>query len=121
MRRLIFVLLVVACKRSAPPPTCNQIIDHALVLMGQVQAQGPAKNHDEMDLSNKKAMVQLCVQRHLTAEQARCMFEAPTLAVLNTCRPVPAGAAAKARLPNVGSGSAATPPAATGSGSGSAP
>ncbi len=118
MRRFVLLLFVVACKKSAPPPTCNQIVDHALALMGQVQAQGPAKNHEEMDLSSKKAMIQLCVQRHLTDEQAHCMFEAPSLEVLNTCRPIPADAAAKARLPNVGSGSGS---AAKPAGSGSAP
>ena len=122
MRRFALLLFVVACKKSAPPPSCNQIVDHALALMGQVQAQGPAKNHDEMDLSSKKPMVQLCVQRHLTEEQARCMLDAKTLDVLNACRPVPADAAAKARLPNVGSGSgsgSATKASGSGSGSGS--
>ncbi len=118
MRRFALLLFVVACKKSAPPPTCNQIVDHALALMGQGQAQGPTKNHDEMDLSSKKPMIQLCMQRHLTEDQARCMYAAPSLEVLNSCRPSPADASAKARLPNVGSGSAAMP---AGSGSGSAP
>jgi hypothetical protein len=118
MRRFVLLLFIVACKKSAPPPTCNQIVDHALALMGQGQAQGPTKNHDEMDLSSKKPMIQLCTQRHLTEDQARCMYEAPSLEVLNSCRPIPADASAKARLPNVGSGSgsgSAAKPAGSGS------
>lgn len=105
MRRFVLMLFVVACKRPAPPPSCNQIIDHALALMGQVEAKGPAKNHDEMDLSNKKAMVQLCEQRHLTEEQARCMFEAPTLELLNACRP----AQPRPRTPPAPAGSGSAP------------
>jgi hypothetical protein len=111
MRAVLFALVVltgVACsKKDEPPPTCDKVVDHMLVVMKQ-----GLTGHGDLELANKKQMVDQCEARKLSTAERKCMLAAKDLAALAACRPVPAAPA-----PTAPAGPVTVPGAGSGSGS----
>jgi len=85
MRALLLVaILATGCSKSSKPdpgPSCDQVVDHMLVVMKQ-----GLTGHDDLALGNKKQMVEQCESRKLSAKERRCLLEAKDLAGLASCR-----------------------------------
>jgi hypothetical protein len=81
MKRLVFALALLGCNKGDSGPTCAQVTDHMLEVTKQ-QLTG----HGNLELGNRKQMIDVCEQRHLTAEQKRCIMSAKTLPALGDCQ-----------------------------------
>lgn len=73
-----------ACAKAkpAPDPTCDQVVDNLLAVTKQ-QLTG----HGDLELGNRKAMLDQCEQRALTAAQRRCLATAKDLSAIQACTP----------------------------------
>lgn len=80
MKRLLVALALVGCKAD-PGPACPQIVDHMLEVTKQ-QLTG----HGNLELGNRKQMIDICEGRKLDATQRRCIMAAKTLAALAECQ-----------------------------------
>jgi len=112
MRAALFALVVLtgtACSKKAqqePPPSCDKVVDHMLLVMKQ-----GLTGHGDLELANKKQMVDQCEARKLSTAERKCMLAAKDLASLAACRPAPA-----TPTPTAPAGPVTTPPPAVGSG-----
>jgi len=86
MRATLFALLAVvaACKKADPPPACPQVVDHMLEVM-----KTGLTGHGNLELGNRKQMIDQCEQRKLSATERRCMLAAKDLPALASCRAQP--------------------------------
>lgn len=91
MHATLFALLVLlaACskkKAEDPGPTCDQVVDHMLAVM-----KAGLTGHGNVEMGNRKQMVDQCVSRKLSKEQRTCMLAAKDLVGLSNCStPAPA-------------------------------
>jgi hypothetical protein len=86
MRAVLFAVLLVACKKDDPGPTCEQVTDHMLDVTKQ-QLPG----HEGMTgLGDRKAMITQCTQRSMTKEQRECLMAAKSLDGFGGCYKGPA-------------------------------
>src|SRR5690348_11477829 len=119
---VIAVLVVAACHKSDPGPTCDQVVDHMLDVTKQVML-----GHNAMTKDIRKQLVDQCVARNLPKDARECMMAAKDPTSLSACyrrpgmegpHPLPPSALRRPNFPpgliHAGSGAAA------GSGSGSA-
>jgi hypothetical protein len=83
MRAVLIALLLVACKKDDPGPSCEQVTDHML----EVTKQLPG--HDGMNMmgvTDRKAMIQQCTQRGYTKQERLCLFQARSIDAFAGCR-----------------------------------
>ena len=80
---LVVLLLVAACKSDQAAPSCEKVVDHMLEVTKQ---QMPA--HGGMgDLGDRKAMIEQCNKRNLTAAQRKCLMASKNLTEIANCGP----------------------------------
>lgn len=85
MRWLILVALA-GCGSKDDGPSCEQVVDNMLTITKQAMPAG----HDGMEMQNRKAMVDQCVARKMSAEQRRCLATAKDVTGMAACTPKPA-------------------------------
>jgi hypothetical protein len=87
MKRLVLAIALLGCGKPDSGPACPQVVDHMLEVTKQ-QLTG----HGNLELGNRKQMIETCEQRKLTAAQRNCMMAAKTLTALGECtKPVGSG------------------------------
>jgi hypothetical protein len=87
MKRLLLAIALFGCNKGDTGPACPQVVDHMLEVTKQ-QLTG----HGNLELGNRKQMIETCEQRKLTPAQRNCMMAAKTLAALGECqKPVGSG------------------------------
>lgn len=88
MKRALFVLMLAACKKDSGPP-CDKVVDHMMEVTKQTMT-----SHGGLELQNRKAMVDQCEARKLSAEARQCLLDAKSLAEIANCTPAkPQGSA----------------------------
>jgi hypothetical protein len=88
MTRWTFVAVVLAlgCGKSEDPgPSCEQVTDHVFEITSKA-----FPGHG--DMGNRKAYIESCKSRNLSASEKRCMLAAQDTLSLAKCRKVPEGA-----------------------------
>jgi hypothetical protein len=122
MRRFTWIAacscaLVIACKGSGP--SCTELTEH---IINATMAAMPA--HAGMKLANKQQMTDHC-EKDMSADERRCMMDAPDLAAFGKCRsqfhgplpaPAPAPAAPSPAAPSPAAPSPAPPTPSSGTG-----
>lgn len=111
MRAVLIAVLLVACKKDDPGPSCQQVTDHMLEVMKQLPG------HEGVNMSpgaDRNAMIQQCTQRNYTKQERECLLNAKNLDGFAACRPpkVPPALRPMAAPP----APPAPPPAGSGSG-----
>lgn len=81
MRWLLVTIVLAACGKSDPGPSCGQVTDHMLEVTKQ-QLVG----HEGMVLGQRDAMIKQCEQRDMPAETRRCLFAAKDIPAIAECR-----------------------------------
>lgn len=102
MRSTVFALLVLAaaaCSKKAADkvdtgPTCDQVTDRVLEIM-----KSGLTGHGNVEMGNKKQMVDQCEARKMSAEQRKCMVAAKDVTQLASCSSPPPAAAPAAPKP----------------------
>ncbi len=82
MRWILVVALVAGCSKKDEGPSCEKVVDNMLSITKSAMA-----GHGDMELGNRKQMVDQCVKRELTAEQRTCLVNAKDLNALAACTP----------------------------------
>lgn len=83
MRWLILVALA-SCGSKDDGPSCEKVVDNMLVITKSAMPAG----HDGMDAGNsKKAMIDQCVARKMSADERRCLASAKDVAGMAACTP----------------------------------
>lgn len=87
MRSLgVIVLLVaslIACSnKSASGPSCDKVVDNMLAVT-KTQLTG----HGDMELGNRKVMIEQCEARKMPADQRTCLVTAKDLTAIAACTP----------------------------------
>jgi hypothetical protein len=82
---LLAAVISAGCSKSDEGPSCDQVVD-SMMAVTKIAMTG----HGDMELQNKKQMVDQCIARKLTADQRRCLVAAKTLDAIATCTPPPA-------------------------------
>lgn len=87
MRSTLFALLVLAaagCSKKAdkadPGPGCDQVTDRVLEIM-----KSGLTGHGNVEMGNKKQMVEQCEARKMSAAQRKCMVAAKDVTALANC------------------------------------
>jgi hypothetical protein len=85
MKRLAFVLLLVACSKKAAEdkgPTCAEVTDHVLEV-----ARIAYPGHGDMGASgNRQSQIDACEARKMPVAERRCMIAAKSMEALAQCR-----------------------------------
>lgn len=90
---LVVALLLTGCsKKDDPGPSCDQVVTHLLEVT-KIAYPGHAGMGE---MGDRKTMIEQCEQKHLTADQRRCLVAAKDLDGLAGCYPKPAGSPAAA-------------------------
>lgn len=101
MTRWTFVAVVLAlgcnlglgCGKSEDPgPSCEQVTDHVFEITSKA-----FPGHG--DMGNRKAYIESCKSRNLSASERKCMLAAQDTLSLAKCRKVPEGARPTGRPP----------------------
>ena len=83
MRWLMFLALA-ACGSKDDGPPCEKVVENMMSITKQAMPAG----HDGMDAgNNKKAMIDQCVARKMSAEQRRCLATAKDVTGMAACTP----------------------------------
>ncbi len=83
MRCLILaVVLFAGCSKSDDGPSCEKVVDNMMAVTKTAMT-----GHGDMELSNKKAMIDQCVARKMPASQRTCLVAAKDLAAIAACSP----------------------------------
>lgn len=87
MRSLGVIVLLVASltacsKTSESGPSCDKVVDNMLAVT-KTQLTG----HGDMELGNRKVMIEQCEARKMPAEQRTCLVTAKDLAAIAACTP----------------------------------
>ncbi len=110
MRSTLFALILLAtaaCSKKAADkadtgPSCDQVTDRVLEIM-----KSGLTGHGNVEMGNKKQMVEQCEARNMSATQRKCMVAAKDVTALAACSAPPPSA------PTAPAGPIATPPAPT--------
>ena len=83
MRWLLgFAVVLGGCSKSTPDdgPPCAAVVDNMIAVTKQQMS-----NHGGMELQNRKAMIDQCEQRKMSAEQRRCLVGTKDLTGIAGC------------------------------------
>ncbi|MBL0217942.1 MAG: hypothetical protein IPQ07_29190 [Myxococcales bacterium] len=79
---VIATLMFTGCSKADDGPSCDQVVDSMMAVTKQAMT-----GHGDMEVQNKKAMVDQCVARKMSADQRRCLVAAKDLAAIAACTP----------------------------------
>ena len=92
VEKLMFLAALVGCGSKDDGPSCDKVVDNMLVITKQAMPAG----HDGMDAGNsRKAMIDQCVARKMSADERRCLAAAKDVTGMAACTPSRAPAAPK--------------------------
>ncbi|MEO8705202.1 MAG: hypothetical protein ABI867_34470 [Kofleriaceae bacterium] len=74
-------LVVAACSKSDPGPSCEQVVDHMLEV-----TKSQLVGHGDGVQSQRAAMVKQCKDRDMPAATRKCLVAATTLTQIAECR-----------------------------------
>ncbi|MBL9013216.1 MAG: hypothetical protein JNL83_03515 [Myxococcales bacterium] len=90
--RWLMLLALVGCGSKDDGPSCEKVVDNMLVITKSAMPAG----HGDMDAGNsKKAMIDQCVARKMSAEQRRCLATAKDVTGMAACTPAQPPASTK--------------------------
>ena len=82
--RWLLLLALVGCGSKDDGTTCEKVVENMMTITKQAMPAG----HDGMDAGNsKKAMIDQCVARKMSAEQRRCLATAKDVTGMAACTP----------------------------------
>jgi hypothetical protein len=89
MPRVLLLALVLSWLAACPQheskldqgPPCEQVVDHMLVVMKQ-----GLTGHDDVQLGNRKQMIEHCQARNMSSAHRKCLAAATRLEDLSTCQ-----------------------------------
>lgn len=82
MRWILAVALIAGCSKKDEGPSCEKVVDNMLSI-----TKATMTGHGDMELGNKKQMVDQCVARNMSAEQRTCLATAKDLNTIASCTP----------------------------------
>jgi len=82
MRWILALALIAGCSKKDEGPSCDKVVDNMLAITKTAMT-----GHGDMELGNKKQMVEQCVARKMSAEQRTCLVAAKDLNALGACTP----------------------------------
>lgn len=82
MRWILVALLISGCSKKDDGPSCDKVVDNMLAVTKTAMT-----GHGDMELGNKKQMVDQCVSRNMPAEQRTCLATAKDLNAMAACTP----------------------------------
>ena len=82
MRWLMLVALA-ACGSKDDGPSCDKVVDNMMAITKSAMPAG----HDGMEMQNRKAMVDQCVARKMSADERRCLAAAKDVTGMAACTP----------------------------------
>ena len=81
MRWFLVLAVVSACSKKADDgPPCSAVVDNMMAVT-KTQMAG----HGGMEVQNRKAMLDQCEARKMSAEQRTCLATAKDLGAIQTC------------------------------------
>jgi len=81
MRMILIALLIAACQKDDPGPTCAQVVDHVLDVTKAV-----LPGHETVGMtSDRTASIQQCETRKLAKDVRKCLVAAKTLDGFGEC------------------------------------
>jgi hypothetical protein len=84
---LLSLVLGGACSKSKSDdgPPCTTVVDNMMMVTKQAMS-----GHGDLEVQNRKVMIDQCEKRSLTAAQKTCLATAKDLAGIAACTPRPA-------------------------------
>jgi hypothetical protein len=99
MTRWTFVAVVLAlgcglgCGKSDPGPSCEKVTDHVFEITTK------AFPGHESGMGNRKAYIEACESRKMSASERKCLLAAQDTLSLAKCRKIPEGARPSGKPP----------------------
>jgi hypothetical protein len=81
---LLAAVMFAGCSKSDDGPSCEKVVDNMMTV-----TKAAMTGHGNMELSNKKAMIDQCIARKMPASQRTCLAAAKDLAMIAACSPPP--------------------------------
>lgn len=82
MRWILVVALISGCSKTDEGPSCDKVVDNMLAVTKTAMT-----GHGDMELGNKKQMVDQCVARKMSGAQRTCLATAKDLEAIAACTP----------------------------------
>ena len=82
MRWILVVSLMAGCSKKDEGPSCDKVVDNMLAVTKTAMT-----GHGDMELGNKKQMVDQCTARKMSGEQRTCLAAAKDLNAIAACTP----------------------------------
>lgn len=82
MRWILVVALIAGCSKTDEGPSCDKVVDNMLAVTKTAMT-----GHGDMELGNRKQMVDQCIARKMPAEQRTCLATAKDLNTIASCSP----------------------------------
>ena len=80
MRWILVFTVIAGCSKKNEGPSCDKVVDNMLAV-----TKTEMTGHGNMELGNKRQMVDQCIARKMSAEQRGCLATAKDLNAIAAC------------------------------------